>query len=510
MDYRVNSMQEAFELAIKFKEEGTYDLFRGQALDWEVISSSCRMSNDSFENNKVKLLHFFSFIENNDILSPYLGSENFNQVMGIAQHYGLGTNLIDFTTDPAIALYFATHDKSCEIGKESVIVCLNRKDFDDFNDILESSVSFFSKRNISKPHIVEINVPNLWRLNAQKGCFVHLQLLGYDIFTYHFDRIYFPYSEPFENIKETDIYPERKSPIEIELDKYFMNERMTDNEEWIKSIPNMSHIYDSGHSLDEYNIVFKNYASLPIHSSWDNNKWNDEIVVKWIYNQNRKKIQIDIKNLNCKTEYIKELSSMIEDNRHELIKFELINTINDNPNLLQKIEKLYDGMHILSYDSLLIAYAIEELIKIELKLKDVSNKLLIEFSESEGSGYYSRSYIFNFDLKKIIRDDIFEFINKKFIDCFIYDYHSNKISDKEVLYKVCSINSLTGIMPNQKDEFMEMIALHCLDLGFDVRKIFDFNKFVFYFAVRIIPFQIYLNRTPTLFNPSKIIKFGYA
>jgi hypothetical protein len=509
MDYRVKSMEEALELAKKFKNDGTYDLFRGQAQDWVVNSSSCRMSDDLFERNKIKLQRFCSFIEKNNILNSYLNHGDFNQVMAIAQHYGFGTNLIDFTTNPEIALYFATHDKSCTSGEESVIICLNSKDFEDFNNLLEESLRFFSKNNIIKPCIIEVDITNLWRLKAQNGYFVKLQLVDYDKFHYHFDRIYFPYTEPFNSIDEKDVYPERKSSIEIELDKFFMNERMIENDEWIKSIPNLEHIYDEGHTLEEYNLVFKNYTLLPNHYSWDNmDKWNEDVKVDWKYSSKRKTIQIDLTKLTHKD--IINLSSIIEKNRHNIVNFGIINEIENKTNLLQKIEKLYDGMHILPYDSWLIALGIEELIKIELKIEDFIHKILIEFSESEGTGHYSRAYIYDFDLKKLIRNDIVEFINEKFIDNFIYNYHSKKISDKETLQNTYSINSMSGIKPNQKDDFIEIVALHCLDLGFDVRKIYDFNKFVFFFAIRIIPFQIYLNRDPVLFNPSKIIKFGYA
>lgn len=42
--YRVNTPKEALELAIKFKQNKKYDLFRGQNEDWPLVASINRLS----------------------------------------------------------------------------------------------------------------------------------------------------------------------------------------------------------------------------------------------------------------------------------------------------------------------------------------------------------------------------------------------------------------------------------------------------------------------------------
>jgi hypothetical protein len=509
-------MKEALELAKKFKEEGKYDLFRGQAQNWEVVSSASRINDDLKEQHLQTIQNFYSFCSNNELLRTYTSEDKHNEFIAIAQHYSgyyseynnspnstfceLKTNFIDFTSSPEIAMFFATHSKSCEIGQDSVIVCLNKNEFE--NEINNGFTQHLCLgKNLPIPQIIEVDLTNLWRLEAQKGCFMELQLIGFDKKLYGFDRICFPYSEPFDGIQETDIYPERKSPIENELDKFFIDMRMSENAKIMRSFPNVIHIEDKP-PMETYNKIFQDFSRLLKHSSWNNinSKWNNETHVKWEYTENREHLQIDIQKLaSNKSIYFNQLVDTITQHRNRLIDIEVINGENfvsrnmigfsgstpifvpSKVTIIKKIKTLYDGMNSLPYSNEDIVNAIKELLHIELEFEKMIDKVEVEIGERDnGRGYYSRAFIFGNEYQSLLRDDILEYINLEYLS---ENENSNDIKTN--------------------------ISKSVIDLGCDISLIFDFNKLVDLFAKRIIPFQIYLSRRSTiLFNPARIKIFG--
>lgn len=84
-------------------------------IDTEVYKNLSFAILDEFENNLLKLG----------------GTKlSFNSIIYLAQHYGLPTNLIDFTFDPKIALYFACqehNDKDCVIYMYDIFHHINKK-----------------------------------------------------------------------------------------------------------------------------------------------------------------------------------------------------------------------------------------------------------------------------------------------------------------------------------------------------------------------------------------------
>lgn len=477
--YKAKSMKEALELANRFKEEGKFDLFRGQARDWEVVSSASRINDNSLVMEEMQ--KFYQFCATNELLKPYIDSEKFDEFIAIAQHYGLKTNFVDFTSSPEIAMYFATHDKSCEVGQESVIVCLNRNEFEE--EVRNGYTQhLISKQNLPIPSIIEVDLTNLWRLEAQKGCFMEQPFIGFDKL-YGFDKIYFPYSEPFDSIQKFDIYPERKSPIELELDKFFMDMRMSGIAKIEKKFTNTIHI--GRPPMEAYNKIFQDYSKLQKHSSWNNidNKWNNETQVQWEYQNERKQIRLDIQKLaNNDSVYYNQFVTTISQHRDMLINIDLINAENYNSNISEKIKSIYDGMNFLPYSNEHIANAIKELLHIELHFENMANKIEMEFGERDsGKGYYSRAYIFENDYQSLLREDILEYINLKYL----------------------SENA-------NAEDIKKNISKSIINLGCNVSLIFDFHKFADLFAKMVIPFQVYLNRNIVLFNPAKIKIFGEA
>ncbi len=413
-------MKEALELARKFKKEGKYDLFRGQARDWEIVSSLCRMDNNSKKQHKQRILDFFYFCKNNELLKTYINPNKSNEFIAIAQHYSkyyseynneknskfceLNTNFVDFTSCPEIAMYFATNNKeNCEIGKECVIICLNKNEFE--NEVNNGYTQYLcSNQNLPIPRIIEVDLTNLWRLKAQKGCFMELAFVDFDKI-YGFDKIVFPYSEPFEDIKKNDIYPERESPLEIELKKFFMDMQIIENTLFIREL--MEKYNGISISIDippmkKYNEIFQDFSALSQHSSWEtiDNKWNDERKISWKCEKDRNQIQVDTqKLLNADLIYCNQLATTIAKNRNMLINIKLTNTEILDSEISEKIKRMYDGMNPWPYTNEHIVNAMKELLKIERYINSMVNKIQIEFGEKKVARDIIQDPLF---LKKII------------------------------------------------------------------------------------------------------------
>lgn len=454
---------------------------------------------------KKEIHNLYCFFQDNNILNPYLKSETKNEFWAIAQHYGCATNLIDFTSDPKVAIFFATNSKNSKIGDECVIICLNLDDFNKFNSNLENGVSYFSKRNLRIPRIIDLDITNLWRIQAQKGCFMELGFKNYDVFLYHFDRIYFPFTEPFAGISTNDIYPERKSPIEIELDKFFMNELMCKNTELIKSDNLFNIISMDDPPIEEFNIVFKDYNNLTIHDSWLNTniQWDIEKKINWKKTAERKIIDIDLNKILTEQDGLICINDKIENRENEIITFNIINEKYDLKlieNLNDKLNRLYDGMIVLPFTTKQIAIAIYNYLKIQSLFDKFNEKLEIEFGESlDGTGYYTRSYIFKKDLSKILRKDILSHLN----DLWVIDgLFGDNIPSGDIK------RDFENVTQKQIDELFYTTSMFFLQLPLDIRMIVDFENFVNLYAEKIIPFQIYLDRQTILFNPYLIRRFG--
>lgn len=138
-------------------------------------------------------------------------------VIAIAQHYGMPTSFLDFTTDPLVAGYFASvSDEPPDFGTESCIYCLDIKEADDIWRIIEKPSPVTER--------IVLDVPNLWRLEAQRGTFVYCpyeDLNG----LFPIDRIVFPYQGAVSIPNDEAIYP-RESRLEARLREYFQSEEI--------------------------------------------------------------------------------------------------------------------------------------------------------------------------------------------------------------------------------------------------------------------------------------------
>lgn len=218
MRTEVDDVEAAVDLAKKFKAEGRYDWFRGQARELPPRPSLLRLQQrgdaEALEGARQRFKMFFQWAERIDHLAPLLQEENIHKLFAILQHYGIPTQYLDFSTDPEVAGFFACDTEYPPTEEVSCIYCLNTTD-------LMSSWAPGEEGVILEPVVVDVS--NLWRLQAQAGVFLHVNI-DWDVI-YPMDRIVFPYkSFPAKPTREM-IYPEQRSALEQLLDHYFDYER---------------------------------------------------------------------------------------------------------------------------------------------------------------------------------------------------------------------------------------------------------------------------------------------
>ncbi|MGZ5028749.1 MAG: FRG domain-containing protein [Methylobacter sp.] len=216
-EHYTDSIWSALELAMKLKEAGEYDLFRGQRHTFAIQPSALRQGVEDADDAQRQLNEFATWVHSTPDLSSLHG--NGPAILAVAQHYGMKTPLLDFSRSPRIAAFFAT-DGGID-GDTGTIICLNRKRFVESWSDLNSR--YHKDKGNFLAEIIDIDVKNLWRLQAQEGaflkCYVDPNLL--EMFSC-FLHIYFP--QKSETIVESTekIYPAEKSHLEVLLDQYFL------------------------------------------------------------------------------------------------------------------------------------------------------------------------------------------------------------------------------------------------------------------------------------------------
>lgn len=228
----VNNVEEAVDLALRFKKEGRYDWFRGQLqADWKPKSSMERAieRGESPELLEQRLARFIRWASNEPSLNYLADPANCDQLFAVLQHYGFPTCYVDFSTEPGIAGFFASDCKEPPApGTVSAIFCLDTADLRRFYDKYVTPHGKHGQEPL-QVDLVSVNVDNLWRLQAQAGHFVFTNHNWYHV--YDLDRIEFPWTGYPSFPPKSRIYPEHRSALEQLLDNYFEDERRELNHE---------------------------------------------------------------------------------------------------------------------------------------------------------------------------------------------------------------------------------------------------------------------------------------
>jgi hypothetical protein len=136
--YEVASVEEAIVLANRLKAEGTYDWFRGQTKEWPPHTTALRLkisrNTNALDRNKERISMFCKWLEVLEELRYLLNPASVHALFAILQHYGFATSYLDFTTDPAVAGFFASDLPQSGSTETGCIYCLKRSDLIDVWD----------------------------------------------------------------------------------------------------------------------------------------------------------------------------------------------------------------------------------------------------------------------------------------------------------------------------------------------------------------------------------------
>ncbi len=146
------------------KADGTW-LFRGHSdANWELVPaigrpSSCAAAGYRFADEENL---FDDFVRE---AKRFLDGVGFTDLdwLSVAQHHGLPTRLLDWSTNPLAAAWFATHDE--KVGCDAEVLAIRVPFVKRFN-----CVEVFSSEAKSDPIIVDVS-PHVARITAQQGCF---------------------------------------------------------------------------------------------------------------------------------------------------------------------------------------------------------------------------------------------------------------------------------------------------------------------------------------------------
>jgi hypothetical protein len=483
--YRVENLQAALNLASEFKDAGKYNLFRGQGKNWNVVPSAGRLSEKRMPATEEVLKRLYYFFETNG-LTKY--TSNIDWFFAVAQHYGLPTNYIDFSTSPDVAAYFATHSKSNRPEVDCVIICLNESDFIDF---VQFTKVLYEKDKVVPPYIAKIDVDNLWRLQAQSGCFLFTPYVNIEQY-YHFDRIIFPHSEPFGGLTSLEIYPARKSELEILLDHFFNTEMRIEGQVRMRRFTEeMKMPYHEIPPLDYENRL----SSVAVHGSWKSKaflEWIYPVTESWIGSTPALLIGLEFRirrPMILQIEQLKkDIMTYFEVNniqRNSIVKFQ----ISGVPKLSRKTtikvnrscERIWDGTRNLPYSIVDIAHIIAKYICLEIHedkydhAPDLTEEPNVCLEMVNEYGSITRCHATPSKIVTAFRSDIRDIL----VDLIIDDYGS------KVLLHV-----------NKAD------------------LIFDFHRLVELFKDELICYQVLYNSEndkPVIFyTPTQIKVIGYA
>ncbi|MBX9469464.1 MAG: FRG domain-containing protein [Rhizobium sp.] len=252
-DISVSSVAEAVALCKQLKSDRKFDLFRGQTRDWpKLVPSLLRVTDDALSVAESNLNEFLEWSEAVPQMAVYRAQSG--ATMAIAQHYGIPTRFLDLTRSPEIAATFSKSSPSTDTdGKTAVIYCFNSQDLSMLKGV----------------EIIEIDVDNLWRLEAQDGLF--LKVRDKNVATKirdHAYRIHFPLAQILPEEHEA-IYPVRKSALECVIDQWIYRKRVEDLFSDLTSSGNINFI--SATRRQTYDGAFRWRTPPELEAAWCNN-----------------------------------------------------------------------------------------------------------------------------------------------------------------------------------------------------------------------------------------------
>ncbi len=489
--YHVGNVEEAVALANKLKAEGQYDWFRGQVRDWPPHSSLIRhraRKDDAVEYDAEHRLDLFcNWVNSIPELQYLMQPKHVHDLFAIMQHYGIPTHYIDFTTDPAVAGFFAADTATPPTAANACIYCLNTEDLMSLWDVFKEG------RQGTTIELVTISVTNLWRLEAQKGVFLFADY-NWDI-DYPMDRILFPYSGYPSFPTRARMYPEHKSPLEQLLDQYFSIEAATFTAAKVRRLIDEFRKRGGTGSYTDWNVWKEGFSPEAFPDATrlrDFRSWNPDALRPWQTNAEERfehtvgsTMQLQLKP-NASAADVK---SSVEFGIREIlrsdptIRLRAVDWVFKDPpdrlpitQLNDAIRAVWNGVRRLPYTDAEISEALGSVAALCMLSKSVDplNELLGEgmrvgFSSSDGSG--SVGWISLGSLRRAMRADLPDLVGPE---------HRELARDVRKVFKII----------------------------YNPRLLFDFNEFKGAFAREVIPAQALMQRSPILYNPAQLWIFG--
>lgn len=480
MIHKVANVHEAIRLAEDLKGKGEQDWFRGQIQNWPLKSTYARLSEDDQKILMNKIGRFEHWIKSTVGLESI--AANTDMLIAVAQHYGLPTNFVDFTTEPSVAGFFASHGVAAN-NSVSCILCLNTRELADFWD------QFKKYRQGPGPEFIRLSVPNLWRLEAQHGVFLFCPFANLE-HIYDLDRIVFPFTGPIDKPPQSLIYPQRKSHLEILLDQFFMTEEMLKNEQAMREI-NSFRIIQFPSRQRQYQPELVRNGLPPRLASWDQVKlalWNQVTSESFSAGQTSERLVLSIRFNNNPLEHMVSFNQQIRahltsapSTRQTLLSWVMDDSSlqpEDSRQISAVLQRLWDGLRLLPYSNDQIAEGMACCAALALVWKKFRpeeredmwrvicqqlfpDTMEIEFGSKDGS--YSRAYVSQSAVLAAVRDDIEKFLNPRFTADLVH--------------------SATGLLQ----------AIWAPD------RLFEYDRLSNLFAIRIAPVQVWMRQGSAIF-----------
>lgn len=293
MRYRAGDVVEALAIAERLRESGSANWFRGQVRNWPLLSSLARLEGQARDGAIEQLGRFHAWLGDAGLSSL---AADVDALLVVAQHYGLATNLVDFTTEPRVAAFFALHDPPDHDPQAvSCIICL---DTEELREVCEALL--VANPDHPAPEPIAATVDGLWRLEAQRGVSLYYpydEVFEREIFG--FDRIVFPAARS-ERILDgvvpvEDIYPPQKSELEILLDRFFMAEILA--EDRLKDLKDIARVVSIETPPDGIEAECFESGHLPVHLSWEESQlggWLAPVAEGWQPMSQAERVTIDV------------------------------------------------------------------------------------------------------------------------------------------------------------------------------------------------------------------------
>jgi FRG domain-containing protein len=211
--FEINTLTEFIKL-VEEKCNDDYYLFRGQNQDWPLLPKIARIKMAkglSIPDGETKIMQDFKRLSR-----PFLIKEPKNEWewLALAQHHGMATRLLDWTTNPLSALWFCTKEPAAE---KFGVVWIFKSPYEDIlsnENIFSQSPYAGESTKIFQPEIVTS------RIQSQGGWFtVHKYMSSNKNFISFQNNAHYK-----EYLMKITIKPSKFSEIRYHLDRMNINQ----------------------------------------------------------------------------------------------------------------------------------------------------------------------------------------------------------------------------------------------------------------------------------------------